>query len=263
VIKGTDRQQVSLTHTDDKAGTTVNGPTSKVLGNLAAQGIRSGAKDSLSPEAIQTGQSAVSALINSGLLTIRNAPAVKAALNAPTPNGSALTYTDTSGKVTLTVAGQAKVQAVYNQLKLTETFDVKHFPDQQTAQIVALIAAIVLTVCTGGAAAGTLGAVLTAANTAGAAMINAAVIGMTSAMLGQLAGGASFDQAFQAGLKSGAISAISAGVASGIDSAVNGASSATPTTIDSAGQTIQAGSNAASGAGAQLSNLDRLSTSAF
>jgi hypothetical protein len=220
VIKGTDRQQVSLTHTDDKAGTTLNGNTSKVLGDLKAQGIRSGATDNLSPEAIQTGQAAVTALINSGLLTLKNQPAVQAALNAPTPNGAALTYTDTTGKVTLSVAGEAKVQAVYSQLKLTETFDVKHFADQQTAQIVTLIAAIVLTICTGGAGAATLGGFLAGGAGMSAAVINAAIIGMVSTMTGQLAGGASFDQAFQAGLKSGAISAFTAGVAYGVSDAL-------------------------------------------
>ncbi|MFA7293733.1 MAG: hemagglutinin repeat-containing protein, partial [Rhodocyclaceae bacterium] len=109
VIKGSDRQQVSLTHTDDKKGTTTNGPTSKVLGNLAAQGIRSGASDSFAPEVLQTGEAAVAALMQNGLLTIRNQPALQAALNAPTANGSALTYKDSSGRVTLTVAGEAKV----------------------------------------------------------------------------------------------------------------------------------------------------------
>lgn len=212
IVKGSDRQQVSLTHTDDKAGTTTNGPTSKVLGNLAAQGIRSGANDSFSPEAIQTGQAAVTALMQTGLLSVKNQPGVQAALNAPTPNGSALTYKDDSGKVTLTLAGQAKVQAVYSQLKLTETFDVKHFPDQGMAQIVTLVAAIALTAMTGGAGAGTLGAALATAGSTSALMINAAVIAMASTMTGQLAGGASFDQAFQAGIKAGATSAITAGI---------------------------------------------------
>ncbi|MDQ5918259.1 MAG: filamentous hemagglutinin, partial [Pseudomonadota bacterium] len=80
VIKGSDRQQVSLTHTSDKKGTTTNGPTSKVLGNLAAQGIRSGAADSFAPEALQSGQAAVTALMQNGLLTITNQPAIQAAL---------------------------------------------------------------------------------------------------------------------------------------------------------------------------------------
>ena len=263
VIKGTDRQQISVTHTDDKAGTTLNGNTSQVLGNLAAQGIRSGAKDNLSPEALQTGQAAVNSLINSGLLTLKNQPAVQAALNAPTPNGAALTYTDSTGKVSLSVAGQAKVQAVYSQLKLTETFDVKHFADQQAAQIVTLVAAIVLTICTAGAGASSLGAVIAGAGTSSAVMINAAVIGMVSTMTGQLAGGASFDQAFQAGIKAGVTSAITAGVLNGMDNMVNGTSSASPTTLDSAGQTVQAGSNAASGTGTQLTNLERLNTAAY
>jgi filamentous hemagglutinin family protein len=217
VVKGGERQQVSLTHTDDKAGSTLNGPTSKVLGDLAAQGIRSGATDNLSPEAIQTGQAAVTALINSGLLTVKNQPAVQAALNAPTPNGAALTYTDTTGTVSLTLAGQAKVQAVYSQLTLTETFDVTHFPDQQTAQIVTLVAAVVLTICTAGAGAALVGAVQ---GTMAAAMANAAFIGMMSTMVGQLAGGASFDQAFQAGVKAGATSAITAGVSYGVSDAM-------------------------------------------
>jgi hypothetical protein len=220
VIKGGDRQQVSLTHTDDdqrksprdKKGTTTNGPTSKVLGDLSAQGIRSGAADSFNPEAMQTGQAAVTALLQSGLLTVKNQPGVQAALNAPTPNGTALTAQDNTGKITLTVAGQAKVQAVYNQLKLTETFDVKHFADQGTAQAVTLVAAIALTVMTAGAGAASLGAVMAGSVGTTSMMINAALIAMTSTMTGQLAGGASFDEAFQAGLKAGATSAITAGV---------------------------------------------------
>ena len=212
VIKGGDRQQVSLSHTDDKKGTTTNGPTSKVLGNLSALGIRSGAADSFTPEAMQTGQAAVTALLQSGLLTVKNQPGVQAALNAPTANGSALTAQDNTGKITLTVAGQAKVQAVYNQLKLTETFDVKHFADQGTAQVVTLVAAIALTVMTAGAGAASLGAVMAGSVGTTSMMINAAFIAMTSTMTGQLAGGASFDQAFQAGIKAGATSAITAGI---------------------------------------------------
>ncbi|MFA7292942.1 MAG: DUF637 domain-containing protein [Rhodocyclaceae bacterium] len=208
VIKGSDRQQVSLIHTSDKKGTTSNGPTSKVLGNLAAQGIRSGAADSFAPEALQTGQAAVAALMQNGLLTIRNQPAIQATLNAPVPNGSALTYKDSSGRVTLTVAGEAKVQAVYNQLKLTETFDVKHFADQGTAQVVTLVAAIALTVMTSGAGAAMVGAT----GAASSAAANAAFIAMASTMTGQLAAGASFDQAFQVALKAGTTSAITAGI---------------------------------------------------
>ncbi len=209
VIKGSDRQQISLTHTDDKKDTVTNGPTSKVLGNLAAQGIRSGANDSFAPEALQSGQAAVTALMQNGLLTITNQPAIQAALNAPTPNGSALTFKDDSGRVTLTLAGEAKVQAVYNQLKLTETFDVKHFADQGTAQVVTLVAAIALTVMSGGTGAAMIGAT---AGTASAAAANAAFIAMASTMTGQLAAGASFDQAFQVALKAGTSSAITAGI---------------------------------------------------
>ncbi|MFA7293735.1 MAG: DUF637 domain-containing protein, partial [Rhodocyclaceae bacterium] len=133
----------------------------------------------------------------------------QAALNAPTANGSALTYKDSSGRVTLTVAGEAKVQAVYNQLRLTETFDVKHFADQGTAQVVTLVAAIALTVMTSGAGAAMVGAT---AGTASAAAANAAFIAMASTMTGQLAAGASFDQAFQMALKAGTTSALTAGI---------------------------------------------------
>lgn len=73
IVKGADRQQVSVSKTDDdqrksqwdKGGSTANAATSQVLGNLAAQGVRSGANDSFTPEALQTGQAAVTALLQS------------------------------------------------------------------------------------------------------------------------------------------------------------------------------------------------------
>ena len=148
------------------------------------------------------------------------------------------------------MAGQSKVQEVYNALKLTEHFDVKKFPDGQTAQLVTLVVAIALTICTAGAGAASLGAVAASAMgatattaisaTFAAGVINAAAIGMASTMLGQLAGGASFDQAFKAGVKAAATSAVTAGVTYGIGELVN----AVPTNSVS-GSTVQVGTNAA------------------
>ncbi len=258
VIEGGQRQQIHLTHTDNKKDTITDGPTSKVLGNLAARGLRSGAQDSFAPAPVRQGEAALAALLQGRLITIRNQPGVQAALGAPTQNGSALTYQDDSGKISLTLAGQARVQAVYNQLRLTETFDVKHFADQGTAQVVTLVAAVALTTFSAGAGAALIGA---ATGTASAAAANAAFIAMTSTMSGQLAGGASFEEAFEAGLKAGVSSAISAGIASGIDQYVSGVSgSATPTTIQSGTQSIQSGTHAAASG---LSNLDRLGTTAY
>ena len=278
IVKGSDRQQVSVSKTDDKGGSTANAATSQVLGHLAAQGIRSGAADAFTPEALKTGQAAATALLNSGLLTVKNQPAVQAALNAPTQNGAALTYKDDSGKVSLTLAGQAKVQAVYSQLRLTETFDVKHFPDQGMAQLVTLVAAVALTVCLPGAGAAIVGAT----QGASVAIANAAFIAMTSTMTGQLAAGASFGEAFEAGVKAGVTSAAMAGFSYGVDKYVNGAGGAassastsatttttttttsvasdSPTLIQSGSQTVQSGTNAAASG---LSNLDRLGSSAY
>ena len=107
------------------------------------------------------------------------------------------------------MAGQAAVQSVYNTLQLDEHFDVKKFPDSQTAQIVTLVAAIALTVCTGGTAAGAfVAAEVGATSVTTTLVLNAAIVGMSSTMLGQLAGGQSFNKAFDAGLKAGATSAV-------------------------------------------------------
>jgi len=267
IVRGDSRQQVSVTRTGD--GADANPATSQVRGNLAAQGIRNGANDaaqqiplggSFAPTAAnapQSGQAAISALLQSGLIQIKNQPAVQAALNAPTPNGSALTYKDDSGKVTLTLAGQAKVQAVYSQLQLTETFDVKHFPDQGTAQLVTLVAAIALTVCLPGAGAAIVGA------TQGASVViaNAAFIAMTSTMTGQLAGGASLGEAFEAGIKAGATSALTAGVTYGMNDAMgmyahnadgSVATNANGPVLSDAGQAYKA-----------MPALDKLGTSTF
>ena len=148
------------------------------------------------------------------------------------PDGTPLTVSDETGHVRLTLAGQARVQEVYNRLRLDESYE-KH-ADQATAQAVTLVAAIVLTVATAGtatpatsslvagtagtagaAAGATAGTTLASMGTAGV-MLKAGAIGMGSTMIGQWAGGASFDEAFQAGMKSGAISAVAAGVSYGV-----------------------------------------------
>jgi len=214
IVRGDSRQQVSVTRTGD--GANANPADSQVLGNLAAQGIRNGSNESFAPTAAnapQNGSAALQQYLASGLVQIKSSPQVAGQLQAvlQNGNGSTLTYKDASGKVSLTVAGQAQVQAVYNTLKLTETYDVKHFADQGTAQIVTLVAAIALTVMTAGAGASSIGVAM-AGQGVTATMINAAVVAMASTMTGQLAAGASFDQAFEAGLKAGASSAITAGI---------------------------------------------------
>lgn len=258
IVRGDSRQQVEVKRTGDAAehslnpdGTPAKTQTSEVLGDLKAQGIRNGANDSFDQKATQTGTEALQAYLQSGLIQVRSDPQVAAKLNRILQNsaGATLTYKDDSGKVSLTVAGQAKVQEVFNTLKLTETFDKKHFADQQTAMIVTLIVAIVLTICTAGAGAALIGA---AQGTLAAAMANAAFIGMVSTMTGQLAGGASFDDAFQTGVKAGAISAVTAGIAYGATSAVNNLNGVSPAgtgevanTVQSGSQTIEVGSGAA------------------
>ncbi len=240
IVKGDSRQQVSVTRTGDNAD--ANPQNSQVLGKLAAQGIRNHSAESLAPTAAnaqQTGQAALQQYLNSGLIQIAGDPQVAAQLKAQLkPDGSTLTVKDDAGNLSLTVAGQAKAQAIYNTLLLTETFDRKQFANQQTAQIVTLAAAIALTAMTGGAGSGTLGAALATAGSTGAMMINAAVIGMASTMVGQLAGGASFDQAFKAGVKAGATSALMAGVSYGIGQMVNGAAPNT-TSLDTGSQNLQ------------------------
>lgn len=269
VVRGDSRQQVSVTQTGE--GAQSNPTSSQVLGDLKTQGVRNGSNDSFAPNASQTGNAALQQYLASGLLQIKSNPQLASQLSAILKNseGSTLTYKDDSGKLSLTVAGQAKVQEVFNTLKLSETFDTKKFADQQTAMIVTLIVAIVLTVCTAGAGAASIGAVMAGANTLGAAMINAAVVAMASTMTGQLTGGASFDKAFEAGVKAAVISAASAGVTYGVDQYVNGANTAStatsttttaPSTVQTGGEVVQSGTN---GAGNGLSNLDRLSTAAY
>ncbi|MBI4997205.1 MAG: hemagglutinin repeat-containing protein [Rhodocyclales bacterium] len=284
IVKGDSRQQVDVKRTGDAAehafnpdGTPAKTQTSEVLGDLKAQGIRNGSNDSFDQKATQTGTEALQAYLQSGLIQVRNDPQVAAKLNRILQNseGATLTYKDDTGKVSLTVAGQAKVQEVFDTLKLTETFDKKHFADQQTAMIVTLIVAIVLTICTAGAGAALIGA---AQGTLAAAMANAAFIGMVSTMTGQLAGGASFDDAFQTGVKAGAISAVTAGIAYGAGEAVNSMNGVTPpagtsgtvTTVQSGSQTIEVGSKAADTANTanqtveavdKLKGLDKLTNS--
>ncbi|MBI5784252.1 MAG: hemagglutinin repeat-containing protein, partial [Rhodocyclales bacterium] len=242
IVKGDSRQQVDVKRTGDDAD--ANPASSQVLGDLKSAGIRNGSNDSFDPNATQTGVDALQAYLQSGLIQVRNDPQVSAKLGKILRNseGATLTYQDDSGKVSLTVAGQAKVQEVFNTLKLTETFDKKHFADAQTAMIVTLIVAIVLTICTGGVGAGLVGT-----------MMNAAMIGMASTMVGQLVAGADFDDAFQAGVKAGAISAVTAGIAYGAGQAVNNLNGVSPpagtsetvTTVQSGSQTIEIGSKAA------------------
>ncbi|MDK9724927.1 MAG: filamentous hemagglutinin N-terminal domain-containing protein [Sterolibacteriaceae bacterium MAG5] len=201
VVKGTDRQQVSVGGSGSTAG------VSQVLGSLAGQGIRNGANDAFAATATKEGQAAVSALLQSGLVGIRNHPDLQAIL--ATPNGTAVTYKDDSGKVQLTLAGQAKVQEVYSALRLTETFDVRKFADPGLGQVVTLVAAIALTATSGGAGAAFLGA---AQGTVSAAMANAAFTSMASTMIGQMASGASLGDALAAGLRAAASSALTAGI---------------------------------------------------
>ena len=173
-------------------------------------------------------QAQVQRQVEAGLQASAADPGLRALL---VPDGTPLTVSDASGHVRLTLAGQARVQEVYNRLRLDESYE-KH-ADQATAQAVTLVAAIVLTVATAGTAtpatsslvagtAGTAGAAagatagsLASMGTAGV-MLKAGAIGMGSTMIGQWAGGASFDEAFQAGMKSGAISAVAAGVSYGV-----------------------------------------------
>lgn len=257
IVRGDSRQQVSITRT----GAASNGTDqSEVRGQLSSQGIRSGAKDAFDPIAAQTGQNAVAQYLQSGLVQIKSDPQLQSRLQNILANtqGTQFTYKDDSGKLSLTVAGQAKVQEVYNTLKLTETFDVKKFANAQTAQVVTLVAAIVLTVMTGGAGAGTLGAALTTVGSTGALMINAAVIAMGSTMIGQLAGGGSFEQAFSAGLKAGAISAITAGVGAELGGSLSDANKITEVGQDGVRRLTETGANYQS-----MSALDKMGASYY
>jgi hypothetical protein len=199
VVEGADRQQVSVGGSGSTAG------ASRVLGGLAAQGIREGAADSFAPGAMSSGQAAVTTLLASGLVGIRNDPGIQNIL--ATPSASAMTYKDDAGRVQLTLAGQARVQEIYSTLRLNETFDVKRMPDQGLAQVVTLAAAIALSVMAPGA-----GAALVNVTGTSALVANAAFAAMTSTMVGQMAGGASFGEAFEAGFKAGASSALTAGI---------------------------------------------------
>ena len=210
VVKGEARQQVSVTRTG--VGADANPQNSQILGDLKAAGIRNGANDSFTRKDAATGQAALSQYLQSGLVSIGQDARLTRQLNTLLKaDGTTLTVKDANGNVSLTVAGQAKVQEVFNTLKLSESFDAKKFADQGTAQIVTLVAAVVLTVCTGGAG-GVVGVALAGGAGTTAMVINAAVIAMSSTMIGQLAGGASFDEAFKAGVKSGASAAITAGI---------------------------------------------------
>jgi filamentous hemagglutinin family protein len=207
VVRGDSRQQVSVEQTGD--GANANPSASQVIGDLAGQGIRNGSNESFAPtaaNAVQSGTTALQQYVASGLVQVKNNTQLAAVLE--NSEGATLTYRDDSGRISLTVAGQAKVEEVYNTLRLTETFDVKKFADQQTAQVVTLVAAVVLTVWAPGAGA----ALVNASGATATAMANAAFISMSSTMLGQLAGGASFDQAFEAGVKAGASAALTAGI---------------------------------------------------
>jgi filamentous hemagglutinin len=237
IEQGDSRQQVSITGTGS-GGSSLAESAKKAL----ASGIRADANDAFTAGATASGAAALSQYLQSGLVQIKQEPQLASKIQQVLDSsaGSTLTVKDDAGHVSLTVAGQAKVQEVYNTLKLSETFDVNKFPDSQTAQLVTLVVAIALTICTAGAGSASLGAVAAGVNTFGAAVINAAAIGMASTMIGQMAGGASFDQAFKAGVKAAATSAVTAGVTYGIGELVNAA----PTNPVN-GSTVQAGTNAA------------------
>lgn len=207
VVRGGERQQVNVARTGD--GANADPQQSQVLGSLANQGIKNHRSESFAPTAANAAQSGAAALqqyVASGLLEVRGNPRLAAVLQ--NIGGATLAVKDDAGNLRLTVAGEAKVQAVYNTLRLTETFDVQKFADQQTAQVVTLVAAIALTIV----APGTGAALLSTSGTVTTAMANAAFISMTSTMVGQLAGGASFGDAFAAGLKAGTSAALTAGI---------------------------------------------------
>jgi len=225
IEKGDSRQQVSITGSGS-GGSSLAETAKKAL----AEGVRANANDAFTAGGQKTGQAAIESFLNSGLVQVGSNPKLDSQLKQILGDGKGLTSTEASGQVTLTVAGEAKVQEVYNALKLTEHFDVKKFPDAQTAQLVTLVVAVALTVCTAGTGAGL-----------GVAMLQGAAISMASTMIGQLAAGASFDQAFKAGVKAAGTGAVMAGVTAGIGELVR----AIPTSPVN-GSTIQAGTNAAS-----------------
>lgn len=179
-VRGESRQQVSVTRTEAKRGTTVNPLHSHVLGDLTAQGIRPGTNDSFASGALRSGQEALAALVNSGLLTFRDASRLQAVLAAPTPGGGPLIYRDEAGRIQLTVAGQARVQEVYNQLKLTESFEVRRSSGQVT-QLAALAAAVALTIITQGATAELIASAAAQSAAAGAAAAGAVGAEVTAA----------------------------------------------------------------------------------
>ncbi|MGL5633016.1 MAG: hemagglutinin repeat-containing protein, partial [Azovibrio sp.] len=264
IERGDSRQQVNITRTGDEADD--NPAESQVKGNLAAQGIRNHSNESFDPtaaNAMKGGQAALEQYFASGLVQIKNNPELSKSLDTllANPNGEAMTVTDASGQVRLTVAGEAKVQAVYNTLRINETYHTEEFADQGLAQAVTLVIAIVLIVYTGGTAAGSLGGMLAGEGAAAATIgtINAGIIGMASTTFGQLAAGAEFGDALQLGLKAGTVSAVSAGVAYGIDGYVNGATNAATTPATSLPSGDQIVKNSVDGA-AGLSTLEKLGT---
>lgn len=263
IERGDSRQQVKVIRTGDEADD--NPEESQVKGNLAAQGIRNHSNESFDPtaaNAMKGGAAALEQYFASGLVQIKNNPELSKNLETilANPNGEAMTVTDASGQVRLTVAGEAKVQAVYNTLRINETYHTEEFADQGLAQAVTLVAAIVLTVYTGGTAAGSLGGMLAGEGAAAATIgtINAGIIGMTSTTFGQLVAGTDFGEALQMGLKAGSVSAVSAGIAYGIDGYVNGATNASTTTALKLPGDLgaQSGVNGAN----SLSTLEKLGT---
>ena len=173
------------------------GGASRVLGDLASQGIRAGANEAFTPTRSYSGEAALTALLSSGQVRggvrtpgTAGTPGTGAAVNPasghagqPGPAASApefethtqarirealrdsrinailaahdtgpLTVTDEAGRVRLTLAGQAKVEEVYNRLRLTEEY--KKHPNAELAQAVTLITAVALTVATQGTAIG-------------------------------------------------------------------------------------------------------------
>ncbi len=253
VVKGSDRQQVSVT------GSGVG--TSKVLGNLASQGIRNGASDPFTALSTKEGQAAVTTLLQSSLVSLRDNLEIRTILATHVPGGAAMTYKDDSGKVQLTLAGQTRVQEIYSTLRLNETFMVTKMADQGLAQAVTLAAAIALTITSGGTGAALLNAT---AGTMNAAMANAAFIGMSSTMMGQLAGGASLGDALQAGIEAGITSGALAGVSYGVSDALGlrPATDAKGNILkDSNGKIIY--QTQQGGEYAKLGTLDKLGSSAF
>ena len=78
------------------------------------------------------------------------------------------------------MAGQARVQEVYNQLKLTESYEVRR-SSSQAVQLVTLVAAVVLTVITQGATAELIASAVAESAAAGAAAVGAVGAEVTAA----------------------------------------------------------------------------------